>query len=74
MDQAFIYTTEAIKMEILLKQSDVARVLNISRSFAYHLMQTGAIPTVRMGKTYRVRPQDLQAYVTQNLHMQPDEY
>ena len=73
MDQAFIYTTEAIKMEILLKQSDIARLLNISRSFAYHLMQTGAIPTVRMGKSYRVRPRDLQAYIDQNIHNLPDD-
>jgi excisionase family DNA binding protein len=52
----------------LLKPSDVARLLNISRSFAYHLLQTGAIPTVRLGKACRVRPQDLQVFIEQNIH------
>ena len=54
----------------LLKARDVAAFLNVSRSFAYHLIQTGELPTVRLGKSVRVRPQDLQAYIEQNIHTQ----
>jgi excisionase family DNA binding protein len=43
----------------LLKPQEIATLLNISRSFAYRLLQTGAIPVIRLGKACRVRPQDL---------------
>jgi excisionase family DNA binding protein len=56
----------------LLKAGEVAACLNVSRSFAYHLIQTGELPTVRLGKACRVRPQDLEAYIEKNLHRQVD--
>jgi excisionase family DNA binding protein len=54
----------------LLKAEDIASLLNISRSFAYQLLQTGVIPVVRIGKACRVRPQDLDAYIVQNMDSQ----
>ena len=54
----------------LLKAVDVASLLNISRSFAYQLLQTGVIPVVRIGKACRVRPQDLDAYIVRNMDSQ----
>jgi excisionase family DNA binding protein len=48
----------------LLKAEEVAKLLNISRSFAYLLMHTGQIPTIRFG---RVRPQDLDDYIEKNI-------
>jgi excisionase family DNA binding protein len=54
----------------LLKAAEVASLLSISRSFAYQLIQTGMIPVVRIGKACRVRPQDLEAYIVQNIHGQ----
>jgi excisionase family DNA binding protein len=51
----------------LLKAAEVAEILNISRSFAYHLMQSGEIPFVRLGKACRVRPQDLVDYIEKNI-------
>jgi excisionase family DNA binding protein len=56
----------------LLKAGEVAACLNVSRSFAYHLIQTGELPTVRLGKACRVRPQDLTEYIERNLHRQVD--
>jgi excisionase family DNA binding protein len=38
----------------LLKTNDVARLLNISRAFAYQLMRQGEIPTVKIGNAVRV--------------------
>ena len=50
----------------LLKGNDVARMLNISRAFAYQLMRHGEIPTVRIGNAVRVRKEDLLAYIDHN--------
>ena len=50
----------------LLKGNDVARMLNISRAFAYQLMRQGKIPTVRFGRSVRVRIEDLMSFITAN--------
>ena len=57
-------------MQQLLKGSDVAQILNISRSQAYRLMQQGVIPTVRIGRSVRVRRENLAEYITQNTFSQ----
>jgi len=56
----------------LLKPQEIANLLNISRSFAYLLLQSGAIPVVRLGKVCRVKPQDLAEYIDRNRHHQVD--
>ena len=66
--------TTTFKVEKLLKPEEVANLLTISRSFAYQLMQTGQIPTVRLGRSCRVRPQDLAEYLESNLHRQANSY
>ena len=43
---------------------DVAEILQISRSFAYTLMSRGEIPSVRLGRAVRVRPQDLDEFIS----------
>ncbi len=48
---------------ILLKARDVASRLNISRSKAYQLMQTGDIPTIRFDGNVRVIDNDLDEYI-----------
>lgn len=48
---------------VLLRASDVAKVLNISAAMAYKLMQSGDIPTVRMSRSVRVRQEDLDEYI-----------
>ncbi len=57
---------ELITEICLLKGNDVARMLNISRAFAYQLMRQGEIPTVRIGNAVRVRKEDLLAYIDHN--------
>jgi excisionase family DNA binding protein len=48
----------------LLTADEVAQILNVSKSFAYQLMQQGdGIPVVRLGRAVRCRPQDLDAYI-----------
>jgi excisionase family DNA binding protein len=72
MNQVYTQNSEIPKFEKLLKGNEVARLLNVSRSFAYLLMQTGSIPTVRLGRSIRVRPQDLVEYIEGNIHRQTD--
>ena len=52
---------------ILLTGNDIARILNISRSLAYQLMRRGNIQTVRFGRNVRVRPEDLNRFITDNV-------
>jgi len=49
----------------LLKASDIAQILNISRALAYRLMQNGDIPVVRVNHAVRVLPADLEQYIQQ---------
>jgi excisionase family DNA binding protein len=48
----------------LLKTDEVADILQVSRSFAYQLMKRGEIPSVRIGNAVRVRPEELQRYIS----------
>ncbi len=52
----------------LLKATEVAEILNISRSLAYKLLKNRTIPTVRVGTAIRVRPADLNNYIRENLN------
>jgi putative molybdopterin biosynthesis protein len=55
-------------MEVrLLKSDEVAELLHISRSMAYLLMKRGDIPTVRIGSSVRVRPEDIDQYIKNNV-------
>ena len=47
----------------LLKAEEVAKFLRLSKSGAYHLMRTGVIPVVRIGKAVRVREEDIDRFV-----------
>lgn len=51
-------------METLLRCGDIARLLNISRSKAYFLVQSGEIRSIRIGASVRVQPGDLKEYVS----------
>jgi excisionase family DNA binding protein len=51
----------------LLKATDVAEILNISRSMSYRMIQTGQIRSVNIGSARRVRPIDLVDFITRNL-------
>lgn len=62
------FQDKVLKINTLLKAKDVAEILNISRSKAYHWMQIGEIPTVRIGKSRRVRPEDLIEYINKNTY------
>ncbi len=42
--------------------SDVCSQLNIKKGTVYQLIRTGALPAFRLGRHYRIEPQDLQRF------------
>jgi excisionase family DNA binding protein len=54
----------------LLTAVEVAKVLNVSRAFAYQLMRQGKIRTVFIAGARRVRPEDLYQFIQSNLSPQ----
>ena len=67
MNENPIEEYEETILHSLLKATDVAEILNVSKSMAYRLMQTGELPTVNIGTTKRIRPIDLHNYINSNL-------
>jgi excisionase family DNA binding protein len=53
--------------ENLLDPGDVAEILKISKASAYSLLKQGDIPIVRIGKMVRVRREDLDKYIFENI-------
>ena len=66
MEQHSKYPSDPSYMGKLLKADEVAEQLNVSRSFAYSLMKTGQLSTVRIGRSVRVHPRDLNEYIELN--------
>ena len=52
-----------MEMNRLLTGKEVAIILSISKAFAYRLMAERKIRTVRLGRSVRVRPDDLKQFV-----------
>ena len=48
---------------MLYKLTDVANALSVSRTKVYELVRSGALPSVRIGGSRRVRGEDLAGYV-----------
>jgi excisionase family DNA binding protein len=47
----------------ILKASDVAKILRISKGLAYRMMQQGEIPAIKFGRTTRIRRRDLEEFI-----------
>jgi excisionase family DNA binding protein len=48
---------------LILTAGEVAKFLRISKAKVYRMMQLGEIPSVRFGRTSRVRHQDLDDFI-----------
>jgi excisionase family DNA binding protein len=64
------FQDNVLRVNTLLKAKEVAEILQISRAMAYNLMLRGEIPTVRIGKCRRVRPEDLILYIKNNTYQE----
>ncbi len=46
---------------------EVASVLRVSNMTVYRLINAGELPAVRIGRSFRLRPEDLDGYLTAQL-------
>jgi excisionase family DNA binding protein len=51
----------------LLDPAQVSAFLGCKRSFTFHLLRTGELPSLKIGRLRRVRPEDLDAFVASRL-------
>jgi excisionase family DNA binding protein len=51
----------------LMTGEEIAKILHVSRAYAYQLMRQKLIPTVKIGRSVRVRPEDLERFIAANL-------
>jgi excisionase family DNA binding protein len=42
---------------------EVANLLRVSNMTVYRLVQSGALPAVRVGRSYRIREEDVDSYL-----------
>jgi excisionase family DNA binding protein len=56
---------DSMDAKLLLRASEVAVALGVSRAAAYQLMASGALPVVRLGRAVRVPAQALAVWVEQ---------
>lgn len=54
----------------LLKVADVVKITQLSSSQIYTLIQEGALTAIRFGHAVRIRPQDLEKFIDENLTKQ----
>lgn len=54
-------------MESLLRVAEVAQVLNVSLRKVWELTASGVLPSVRIGRSVRFRPEDVRAFLERNL-------
>jgi excisionase family DNA binding protein len=60
--------------ERLMTPQEVAKILRVGRSFIYQILASGELPSVRVGKLYRVTPAGLALYLHQNwFHLEENE-
>lgn len=51
----------------LMKPTEVADYLKIGRALTYTLLKQGQIPSVRIGKTVRVKMADLEKFILEHI-------
>jgi excisionase family DNA binding protein len=47
----------------LLNAQDVAAALNMGLSTVYMLVERGELPSIRIGRSVRIRPEDLEKFI-----------
>lgn len=49
--------------QLLLRPTEVGAALGLSRTVAYDIIRSGELPSVRIGRSLRVKRADLEAFV-----------
>jgi len=54
---------EETSLSRLLNAQDIAVALNIGLSTVYLLLERGELPSIRIGRSVRIRPEDLEEFI-----------
>ncbi len=54
------------RQEPMYKAEDVRQRLGVGRATAYKLISSGEIPSYRVGRVLRVKPEDVDNYLARN--------
>ncbi|MBH0176776.1 MAG: helix-turn-helix domain-containing protein [Nitrospira sp.] len=68
MQRALAARTRENAENELLTMQEVAAKLKISKDKAYELVRQGVLPSVHVGRSVRVKPASLEAYIAGNAH------
>ncbi|GAG43009.1 unnamed protein product [marine sediment metagenome] len=66
MGKTFINPSNASFESKLLTPREVAEYLSLGRSTVYLLIKNGDLPSIRIGRSVRVNPLDLEEYIELN--------
>jgi excisionase family DNA binding protein len=55
---------EGVGQRLLLTVEEAADCLCVGRTYMFDLIARGVVPSVRLGKLRRIRPEDLERYVS----------
>ena len=61
-------TSQASRTE-LLSIEEVCQALGMGKSFAYKRIKNGEIPSIRLGRSIKVKRQDLEEYLESQRHL-----
>jgi excisionase family DNA binding protein len=56
-------------MERMLRASEVAEILTVSKAYVYLLIARGQLPCLRLGNAKRVRQTDLETFISRNIYL-----
>ena len=56
----------------LLNAQEVAAALNMGLSTVYMLVERGELPSIRIGRSVRIRPEDLEKFIESKTQSQAD--
>jgi excisionase family DNA binding protein len=63
MQDDIVRGSKDLPVKLLLTTDEACRVLAISRSKLYELLGSGNLPSVRIGRSRRIRMRDLEEFV-----------
>jgi excisionase family DNA binding protein len=67
------YLDTSAEQPLLLTVPGAARLLSVSRDYVYSLMRRGDLPSVKIGRTRRIKRADVEAWLDRQFQEQANE-
>lgn len=62
--ESAVMSRSSVSGERLLTVGEVAEMMRVSNMTVYRLIKAGDLPAIRVGKNYRIRSRDVDAYLS----------